>query len=121
MDSENYVDADELDSCWVQMGASCLTALCVIYIDPHGNVINCSLSSVSHRASYLLATRGSGSNQLHRPNSEQFGGAFDFNVGKKLICVRWKRSEVPGLSDPLTQLSDFSNAFSKTFNLGLPC
>lgn len=62
MDSENYVDADELDSCWVQMGASCLTALCVIYIDPHGNVINCSLSSVSHRASYLLATRGSGSN-----------------------------------------------------------
>lgn len=67
MDSENYVDADELDSCWVQMGASCLIALCVIYIDPHGNVINCYqmnyiLSSVSHRASYLLATRGSGSN-----------------------------------------------------------
>lgn len=73
-----------------------------------GSVVCCSeinyvLSSVSHRASYLLATKGSGSNQEHNP--EQFIEASDFSIGKKSICVRLKRAVVPGPLHPLNSLS----------------
>ena len=80
----------------------CLIALCAGYTDPHGEY-KLVLTSIIYLALYpteqviywllkvLVPT-----NLLNRTNSEQFSEAFDFNIGKKLICVRLKGSGLPG-------------------------